>query len=158
MSYNTTISFNWDKSDLAKLERMQKKIPLLFHDDRLKKNIAMLLSAQGKTNIDEQSPDGQSDYLDLSDKYKSFKGFDKKLIGRKQGKGKKGIEAGLLRKSIDWEMGSRDTIYLTTISYGKYHQFGGDKIPARPIFTIRADNKVDIMNFIKQTYKQLLVN
>lgn len=147
------ITFN--TRDLDRFRFMQRRLPHFLEDERLKKNIGTLLSAQGKRNIDEQSPDGHSAYKALDDKYVKYKGFATVLIGRKKDttteKGKssnKGVESGVLRKSIDYQIGSRDIIYLTAINYAKYQQ------KERPIFTIRAENKRDIMRFFTNTFKR----
>jgi phage gpG-like protein len=151
------------KTDLQKLTRLQERIPHLIEDPRLKKSIGQLLAAQAKRNINEQSPDGSSTYKALLPKTVRQKGFATVLIGRKADtttkKGRtnnSGVNSGVLRKSIDFELGSRDIIYLTAINYAKYHQFGTKDLPVRPIFTIRRENTQDIMRFFKNAFNRII--
>lgn len=152
------------QTDMNRFSAIRRKIPHIVEDVRLKKSIGTLLSAQAKMNINEQSPDGHSAYKALDDKYVKYKGFATVLIGRKKDtvtkKGKKtvnkGVEAGVLKKSIDYQLGSRDIIYLTAINYAKYNQFGTKDIQARPIFTIRTDNSRQIMRFVTNAFNRII--
>lgn len=161
----SSVAIQFNEADLRKIRDFQRQVPHLLEDIRLKQNIGQLLSAQAKTNIEEQTPDGKTPYLPLSAKYEKYKGFSTILVGRKRNNqtkrgttNNKGVQSGILKKSIDWSMGPGNIIYLSTISYGKYHQFGTVKMEARPIFFVRDENREDIMHFIESAFKRLVNN
>ena len=158
-----SLNITFDRTDLNRLRDMVRKVPYLTEDYKLKSNIGQLLAAQAKKNINEQSPDGTSKYEALHEKTEQYKGFDLILIGRKKNtttkKGttnNKGVQSGVLRKSIDFEVGHGKAIYLTAINYAKYHQFGTKDLPKREIFTIRKSNLKTIMSFITAAFKKAI--
>ena len=142
-----------DKSDLARLRRMQERLPDFLYEGRLKQSVGQLLASQAKLNIEEGSPDGSTSYALLKPSTVKQKGFSKMLIGART----KGTQNGALLRSISFSPGDRDTIYMTAMSYAKYHQFanrGKSTAPQRQIFSIRKENLQDIMQFITNSFKR----
>ena len=155
------VEFNQD--DLRKLQNFERQVPHIFQDVRLRKSIGQLLASQAKENINQGTPDGRTPYHALNAKYEKYKGFSAILVGRKKNNqtrrgvtNNRGVMSGKLRQSIHFQVGPGETIFMTSMNYGKYHQFGTDKMPARPIFSIRAENYPDIMDFIERAYTRLV--
>lgn len=149
------LNITLDDSDFQRFKAMQKQLPELVYDEKLKKNIGTLLAATGKTNIDEGRYDTDKPYTALAQKTKDRKGFDSVLIGAK----KLNVKSGVLRNSLSYKLGSKDTIYLTAMDYAKYHQFedrGKSTAPYRPIFSLRKEDVQDVMRFITNAFKRLV--
>jgi phage gpG-like protein len=154
---NDTLSIQFNESDLRRLHDLQRRLPNFLNEERLNKSVGQLLASQAKKNIMEGTPDGSNSYAFLDKKTVKKKGFAQPLIG---GRGK-GVKSGAMLRSISHHVGTAGTqrvINLTALHYAKYHQFGTKNMPQRPIFSIRAENVQDIMQFIENSFTRQLKN
>lgn len=141
------LSIKIDDSDFRHLEAKVKLLPTAIQDSRFLKQAGMALVSTAKQNINEGSPNGHTSYQIL--KPNTIK--QKQRLGLSSAPLKR---SGVLMQSIDSEVSGG--LYLTSVDYAKYHQFGTKRMPTRPIFSVREDTMQSIQTALELTLVRLL--